>query len=135
MNTISRKRIDRLVPQAIEIIKEVEIPGENGRVSNSYHGYISSFGASMVQSSALAAAIFFEDSSGSQEDRSKVTEAILKLMLWEKEATAGSSRLSQYIIDNMAGGQVKNSTITDILASAIALKLALRTFKKAENNG
>lgn len=133
MNTIPRKRIDRLVPQAIEAVKTVGI-ASRGQVPGSYHGYISSFGASMVQSSPLAAAIFFEDSSGSQEDRSKLTEAILKLILWEKETTANHSRLSQYIIDQMVNGQVKNSTVTDILAAAIALKIALRTFKKVDNN-
>lgn len=133
MNTIPRKRIDRLIPQAISVISEVGI-ASGGMVASSFHGYISSFGASMVQSSPLAAAVFFEDSSSSQEDRSKLPRAILKLVLWEKQGSSSGSKLSDYIMSQMSSGQVPNSTVTDILAAAIALKIALRTFKQKDNH-
>jgi CRISPR-associated protein Cmr5 len=149
MNTIPKNRIDRLVPMAIKKIEEFGIarqeerngkaaaPGVDSKlvVPKPYHGYISSFGASMVQSSPLAAAIFFEDNSGSQEDRSKLPRAILSLICWENDKDALDKKLSDYIMEKMVGGHIPNSVTRDILAASIALKIALRTFKISETNG
>lgn len=149
MNTIPKKRIDNLIPMAIQVIKDTGIAvivsndGEPNKyeASETYSGYFSSFGADMVNTSPLATAIFCEDkskesggNSNSKEDRSKISEAILALMRKEEQEptkikTLGNKRfLSEYLLT--FGGSIPTSIVYDVLASAIALKIALRTFKK-----
>lgn len=137
MKAISKKQLDNLIPQAIETIKEVGITVD-GKISGTYHGYFSSFGADMINTSVLAAAIFSEDKSGNknngtgpQEDRSKVPLAILKLLQKENSNNlfvTQARTLSGYLIS--LGKKTPAKTINDILAAAIALKIGLRTFKK-----
>lgn len=138
MNTIPKARLDRLIPLAQGIITSVGI-AQNNEVPKSFHGYISSFGADMVQTSPLAAAIFFEQNADNKEDqrteadRHLIPEAILALIRKEKGLNQSDGKLSQYIIAKSSNGITPNSVVYDIIAAAIALKIALRTFKKKEN--
>lgn len=138
MNTIPKARLDKLIPMAQEIITSVGI-AQNNEVPKSFHGYISSFGADMVQTSPLAAAIFFqqneddEDNQRTQEKRYLIPRAILALIRKEKGVNQSGGKLSKYIIDKSSDGNLPNSVVYDIIAAAIALKIALRTFKKKEN--
>lgn len=141
MSNISKRRIDKLIPLALEAIKDATLPDAEGKVSKTYHGYFSSFGADMINATPLAAIIFFEEakkadeggSSGSKEDRSKVTEAILRLI--RKELGTGPdgvpndwNKLSKYYSTSSHSDRKK---IENITAAAAALKIALRTFPKS----
>lgn len=150
MNTIPKARLDKLIPMAQEVISSVGI-AQNNEVPKSFHGYISSFGADMVQTSPLAAAIFFqqdepknkeegeEETSDSEkrtlEKRYLIPKAILQLMRKEKAIGEKYEKLSQYIIDKSSDGIIPNSVVYDIIAAAIALKIALRTFKIKKKDG
>lgn len=143
MNTITKKRLDNLIPKAIKIVKEVGIAvkkDDQYTVSKTYSGYFSSFGADLVNTSPLATAIFCEDKSkeegqsNSKEDRSLVAKAILNLMKEEKsgnfEGNINKALLSDYLLT--FHGNIPNNVVYDMLAAAVALKIALRTFKKSE---
>jgi hypothetical protein len=133
MSKLNKHRLDKLIPMAIEVIKdrEISIPNENGKVNNTFHGYMASFGADMVLTSPLAAAIFFEDKSGAKESRDLVPKAILKLLSKEKPNEVKPQReekLSAYLIRHAQDGKLPKALIDDLVAAAVALKMALRTF-------
>ncbi len=138
MSTISKKKLDELIPPAIEIINSLGFK-KDGLVSKTYHGYFSSFGADMINASPLAAAIFSEDSSkresesntGTKEDRTLVPLSILKLMKKKLDSNIMDEKLSSFIISRSTNGVLPSIYVENILASAIALKIALRTFKKS----
>ena len=44
---MSRRNIEKYIPEAIKVLNE---NFENGIIPSSYNGYISSFGASIIQS-------------------------------------------------------------------------------------
>ena len=138
MSTISKKMLDELIPLAIDVITKLNFK-VNGTVSKTYHGYFSSFGADMINASPLAAAIFAEDSSkketdsatGTKEDRTLVPLAILELLKKKFYPNASENKLSSLIISRSTNGILPSICVDYILASAIALKIALRTFKKS----
>ena len=107
------KRIEGYIPSAINALEELKIV-TNGSVPKEFNGYISSFGASVRQAGLLATILFYDNAnSNSQEDRTKVIRALEKI-------TGDSLN--------------KNTKTTPLLRAkvedaAIALKLALRTFK------
>jgi hypothetical protein len=136
MNTIPKRRLDTLIPLAINVINELGIK-KDGSISKTYHGYFSSFGADMITTSPLAAAIFCEDKtekeSAAKEDRSKVALGIYRLMQAEGRAATGKdgkSKLSEFLLSFK--GSIPQQTVMDMMAASIALKIALRTFKKSE---
>lgn len=139
MSTISKKKLDDLIPSAISIINSMEFKNKEGLVSKTYHGYFSSFGADMINASPLAAAIFSEDSSkkesesntGTKEDRTLVPLAILELLKKKFDTHILDKKLSSFIISRSTNGVLPSIYVENILASAIALKIALRTFKKS----
>lgn len=139
MSTISKKKLDDLIPLAINVINGLGFKDSNGCISKTYHGYFSSFGADMINTSPLAAAIFSEDSSkkenesntGTKEDRTLVPLAILELLKRKFDNTIKDKKLSDLIISKSTNGVLPAIYVENILASAIALKIALRTFKKS----
>lgn len=138
MSTISKKKLDNLIPPAIDIINSLGFK-KDGVISKTYHGYFSSFGADMINTSPLAAAIFSEDSSkkesesntGTKEDRTLVPLAILNLLKKKFDTNINETKLSLYIISKSQNGVLPSIYTENILAAAIALKIALRTFKKS----
>ena len=123
------RAIEKLIPEAIQIITEVGIAKEDLTVDTEFKGYVASFGASIVQSGLLPAVIFFEnEESRSQSSRQQVPMAVLLLMLrrYDKDAPfEKSSRLSQYILES---SKKRSRLIQEIREAVIALKIALRTF-------
>ena len=114
-----KKRVEKLVPQAIDVIADPNIRLlKNNKVSSQYNGYISSFGASVIQSGlAPAVAFYSNESSKSDKDKKALLKAIAKLMNIEMS-------LLKYVCDN------DNAKTKDwILDIATALKLAIRTYE------
>ncbi|WP_051412066.1 type III-B CRISPR module-associated protein Cmr5 [Halonatronum saccharophilum] len=119
---MSKKRIEEYIPKAIKLIEEEKIAKE-GKVPKEFNGYIASFGASMIQSGLLPAIAFYEDdNSKSQKERHKLMKVILRLISEGDEC----SRLLEYVIDNQDS---KDSIKRRVKDGAIAVKLAIRTFK------
>ena len=127
LNKMIKKKIEKYIPKAIEAIQKKELGIlRNNKVPKEYNGYISSFGASIRQAGLLATVLFFDSkNAGSQEDRSKVLRAIELILGIE------NGKLK----DKIADKSIKKQEIQD---AAVALKLAIRTFKfedKQNENG
>ncbi|MDZ4751171.1 MAG: hypothetical protein SGI87_06110 [Flavobacteriales bacterium] len=141
---ISKKRMDALIPKAIDVIREMETREKSffiwenrgatevrtNFISKTYHGYFSSFGADMINSTPLAAIIFFEESTGGIEKRSLIPLSILNLIRKENsvtEAPETMKKLSSYYTRD-------TRKMENIAAAAAALKIALRTFPQPKSN-
>ena len=117
---MSRKNIEKYIPEAIEVLS---IKFKNGKIPSSYNGYISSFGASIIQSGLKPTLALFENQNNqdnTREDRSVLPILILKVLDENTEETS----LLRYVINN--NEEVLKQKIIDV---AIALKLSIRTFK------
>jgi len=113
------RRVELYIPLALEAIISTGI-SVNGRVPREFNGYISSFGASIIQSGLKPAIAFFESkTSNAQEHREKVPEAILKIISDKKY-----NSLLKFVISNES-----SETKAKIMDAATALKLAIRTFE------
>jgi len=111
--SVMNKSIERYIPKAIKALETLEIVVD-GCAPKEFNGYISSFGASIRQAGLLATILFYDNAnSNSQKDRTKVIRAL-------EEIT--SSPLNKTTKNTPA----LRANVED---AAIALKLALRTFK------
>jgi CRISPR-associated protein Cmr5 len=117
---MSKSRIESYIPHAMEVLaKEFE----NGVISSVYNGYISSFGASVMQSGLKPTLALFENkNSQSQGDKDKLTKIILRIL---DNQHKGDSLL-KYILGKPNEEAINKQKIIDI---AIAVKLSIRTFK------
>lgn len=107
------KRIERYIPKAIAALEKHNIV-DNNTAPKEFNGYISSFGASVRQAGLLATILFYDNAnSNAQEDRTKVIRAL-------EEITG------EPLNKNTKTTPALRANVED---AAIALKLALRTFK------
>jgi len=129
------KKIDRLIQLAIPIVSETKIANDDGIIEKQFKGYVSSYGAAITQSGLLAATVFFENENADTEAaRQKVPNAILHLI--NEQDNFGN--LSDYILHKpKEGKEVKKITHSQklrlIAEAAVALKIAMRTFKFKED--
>lgn len=106
---MSKQRINRLILKALE---EVTVfVDDNGGVQSRYMASIAAFGASVLQSGIYATELFYV-AKGDSDPRSKIPAIIAKMLGKEKFTECDKE---------------------EILDAAIALKLAIRTFKKVDN--
>ena len=110
-----RKQIESYIPKALEAIKNLNIANKNGEVPRQFNGYIASFGASVRQAGLLATTLFYaNEQSSAEEDRKKVIDAI-EYIIQEPIITQNTT--------------VDRKTRQKVEDAAVALKLAVRTFK------
>jgi len=122
-----KKRIEQYLPDAIEIIEKVKIADQNGNVNNKFNGYFSSFGAAIVLSGIKSALAFYSNKKTAKE-RVKILQAIYMLIVpgHNREEIPAEKALLEYYIDNENNDPLLKQKILD---AAIALKLAVRTYK------
>ena len=119
------KRIDSLIPKAIEAVKTIEEGMERKKLPSEYKGYVSSFGAAVLQSGLKAAIAFYESkSSSSVPNKKPLMLAILELITDKKPDKKNKDSLLKYVIKNDSL-ELKD----EILDAAAALKLAINTFE------
>jgi len=106
---MSKQRINRLIPKALEEVA-VFVDG-NGGVQSRYMASIAALGASVLQSGIYATELFYK-AKGEKDPRSKIPAIIAKMLDREKFTDCGKE---------------------EILDAATALKLAIRTYKKVDN--
>ncbi len=133
---MSKSRIEKYIPDAIKVldttflntIRELypEIP--NGAIPREYNGYISSFGASVMQSGLKPTLALFENST-SKTDKAKrlLTTAILEMLPPKRETES----LLRYVLDEEREHNIQNDKYlsSEIMDIAIALKLSIRTYE------
>ena len=116
---MSKKTIEKYIPKAMRVLKE---EFTNGSIPSAYNGYISSFGASVMQSGLLPTLALFEKKDApTKEDKSKLTELILKIL----NENSKYNTLLEYVLDSQDDKFYLKQKILDI---TIALKLSIRTF-------
>ena len=124
-----KRRIEKYIPLAINIVKDVKIADEQGRVKNEFQGYFSSLGASIIQSGLIPAMAFFSnENSEASKDRAKILKAIYSLIAPENKNHKDPNALLFYVIEN----KNNESLAPKIIDASIALKLAVRTYKLAK---
>lgn len=107
------KQIETYIPRAITAIEELQIV-KNGEVAKQFNGYIASFGASVRQAGLLSTVLFYGNAnSNAEKEREKVVKAI--------ELIIGH--------DISNNNRVEKSTRAKVENAAVALKLAIRTYK------
>jgi len=118
-----KKRIENLIPIALEVLeKEFK-----DTVPSEYNGYISAFGAGIIQSGLKPTiAIYESKNSKTKSDKDTLTRLILEIIkIYEKEDIKTNSLL-RYVINSNKSENYLKELIKD---SAIAIKLAMRTFE------
>lgn len=116
---MSKKRIDSYIPEAIRVLDE---EFSDGKIPSAYNGYISSFGASIIQSGLKPTLALFENKNAStKENKEFLTKIILKVL--DKNYKGNS--LLKYVLEKGNEAILKDK-ITDI---SIAIKLSIRTFE------
>jgi len=115
---MSKKNIEKHIPRAMEVLNET-FP--SGVIPSAYNGYISSFGASVLQSGLLPTLALFESTNSSaKENKEYLTYIIFQILTDKKDDIS----LLRYVLDN--NKELLKPKIMDI---AIAIKLSIRTFK------
>lgn len=120
------KRVEEFIPKAIKAVDEAKIAA-SGIVSSQYNGYISSFGASIGQTGLLPTVAFFSnEQSSAEKDRKKLLDAINIVL------QTGDKELMDFLLKD--SNYKKSHIKKDVLDAAVALKLAIRTFKLEKEN-
>lgn len=133
------KRIQKLIPTAIEAIKAMKLPKVDDKdgiqkIDREFNGYISSFGASIISAGLLPSIIFYSQKGDSTSDRPKVISCIEYVLqkdygltgtLLEKVRSLFTSENNRAEIDRWT------NNISD---SAVALKLAIRIYSKSKKD-
>ena len=115
---MSKKNIEKYIPKALEVLTQ---EFENGVIPSAYNGYISSFGASVMQSGLTPTLALFENTNArTKEDKSYLTYLIYRVLTNSNDDVS----LLTYVING--NERVLKPKIMDI---AIAIKLSIRTFK------
>ena len=111
-----------LIQKAFDAIDTKQLaPG--GTVSSEMMGYVASFGAAVIQSGLIPAVIFFSEqsSNGDAKNRPKFIQALHTMGGYDTADLLTHLRANQTRLDEIE---------QDVLDNAVALKMALRTFKK-----
>ncbi len=132
------KRIELLIPKAIDAVEKILFKGEKKEVPSEFNGYISSFGASLITSGLLPTIIFFSQDKKAG-NRTAVIETLYEIINVSSPAfftTQDGKRLSLVRFTKYMIEQNKNTAQFEqkLKDAAIALKLAIRIFPKAEKN-
>jgi CRISPR-associated protein Cmr5 len=117
---MNRKRIERLIPEAMGQIKTKLL--DKGKVPKIYDGYIAAFGPSVISSGLLQCVKFYEGDA----KRKKVTQIFYNLLKTERQDCDENS-LDAFLEKNKHYADF--GIRREILDIAVACKLAVRTFE------
>lgn len=128
---VNKKEVGEYIPKVIKLIEE-EFKDSNKGLPKELTGYITSFGASIIQSGLIPAIAFYEreESNGSDEiskNRKKLMRIIGKLLY---ENFKQDNLLLEKLIDE--NNKVKKD---DIINASVAIKLVIRLYKKLDETG
>lgn len=137
-----KKRIERLLPAALQAIHAVLKP-EKKPIQAEYQGYISAFGASVMQMGLLPTlAVFADKDSGSAQDRSTLLRILHRIAASQHSGLTPELKKQlgdndEGLFESVVGLADKDYQMREIRAclldAAIATKLSIRTFKLVRN--
>ena len=120
---MGKKTIEKYIPRAMEVLEKTFL---DGTFPSSYNGYISSFGASIIQSGLKPTLALFENKDANTKEKKELLTTIILTILDEN---AKEDTLLKYVLNNNENEKFLKQKILDI---SIAIKLSLRTFKKGD---
>ncbi|MBL0709337.1 MAG: hypothetical protein JJW00_09830 [Sulfurimonas sp.] len=120
---MSKKRIQKYIPDAMKVLNDTF---QSGVFPSSYNGYISSFGASVMQSGLLPTLAIFENQDAKTKEKKELLTTIILSIL---DANHSKETLLEYVLTSKEDKRYLKQKIMDI---SIAVKLSLRTFKKGD---
>ncbi|MBL0708315.1 MAG: hypothetical protein JJW00_04640 [Sulfurimonas sp.] len=118
---MSKKRIQKYIPDAMRVLNK---EFSDGIIPSAYNGYISSFGASIMQSGLLPTLALFENTNAKTKESKEYLSYIIIQILTAKDDDIS---LLHYVLDG--NEELLKPKILDI---SIAIKLSIRTFKLDE---
>lgn len=122
------KRIERMIPAAYEAVK-VKLVNKQGGINKQYNGYISSFGAFVIQSGMLLALIFnHQHDAYTEMDRNLLMNAIRNVVLSDGYNIRRDSNLLDFYRSLENDSRNQKRLAQSILDAATAIKLVIRTF-------
>lgn len=136
-----KKRIEKLFPAALDAIDEILLGGdENKLIDSEYQGYISSFGASVMQMGMLPTlAVYADEGSGASRDRRKLLKILAKVLVssassfqYKQAIIAHGNDLFKTAVQGLLSQSERNTLQEHLLDASVAVKLCLRTFKLTE---
>jgi len=117
---MSKKEIEKYIPIALQVLQD---EFSSGQIPSTYNGYISSFGASIIQSGLLPTLALFENENAStKENKEHITKLILKVL----DKTSKQKSLLHYVLEDRINQEYLKEKIVNI---SVAIKLSLRTFQ------
>jgi CRISPR-associated protein Cmr5 len=117
---MSKKRIESYIEDALKVLN-IQYP--NKVIPSAYNGYISAFGASIVQGGLKPTLALFENESAkNKEDKSVLCKNILTVIDDKYE----DDSLLRYVVYYKGDEKLLKQKILDV---SVALKLCIRTFK------
>ncbi len=120
---MNKKRVDELIPKAVDVLENRGIANEKKEIVKTYRGQISTFGAAITNGSLISAVAFFSVKGESDVDRSALMKAVYDLIAGE--GTEGT--LFTYVQNAGKVGEAKVKE--EIINATIALKLAMNLYK------
>ena len=122
-----KQRVEKYIPEAIESIENNIL--ENNKVKSQFKGYISSFGAAIIQTGLIPAVAFYSVQGDADAERQKLIEAIKKILNENDETILSNQSLLSFLIEKFESDDNMNLWKEKIMDAATALKLAVRTFE------
>lgn len=147
-------KIEELLPAALEAAKKfITTDKEQLSVPKQFKGYISSFGASVIQSGLMPTLAFYSDAKKARGDRSLLVPALVYILFKKKRYISNSDAISAleklekdndkdlrpliHIIFNWlleSSEESPEKLRKEMMDASIALKLALRTFREVDTD-
>lgn len=119
---MNKKKVDELLPKAVEVLKNEKIANDNNEIVKTFRGQISTFGAAITNGSLISAVAFFSQKGESDIDRSKLMKAIFDLT----PNKGNNGTLFDYVKNEGKANEPKVKE--EILNASIALKLAMNLY-------
>lgn len=134
---MKNKTIDKLLSPAIEVIK-TNLSDKNGKVPSEYKGYISSLGASIIQSGLRPAiALYLNTESSSKASKILLMLSIQQLIHPEQspKKEEGEKKIANQLFKQILDACDQNEARyqQQMMEAATAIKLTLRTFEMTTN--
>lgn len=120
---MNKNAINQEIKVAYDVLRETGIADDRkGTIQKTYRGQISTFGAAISMGSLLPAIAFFSDKGGADVDRTKLMDAIIKILQYTNKTA--EKNIFDYVLKNS-----EDVCKEEILNAAIALKLSMNLYK------
>ncbi len=128
------RAVEKLIPAAIASVQANLAKNES--VNKAYKGYISAFGAGIIQSGLLPTLAMYKGTEGSDHKKAEtghLLKAIFEVIKVNRKPEIISDQdLFDYALRVMQDGNKQQMVMNEIINASIAVKLAIRTFKLIE---